>query len=90
MCDSYGAAESPLVSVRSIVAPGVLGEDRGLDLALRVAGQRGLHRARAAVIAAVAAPARPPRPLSACTAVAWKDELTSTTFSVPPDVLMCA
>src|SRR5204862_5620470 len=84
MCDSYGALPSVLVSVRSIVAFGYLASTAAstLDLVSPVSGVSGLWPP---------GPPRPPGPAwSACTAVAWNDAFTSTTSSLPPDVLMCA
>jgi hypothetical protein len=86
MCDSYGAAESPLVSVRTIVAPGYLASTAASTLSL-VSPVNGVSLPRRPP----GPPRRPPgRPWSAWTAVAWNEELTSTTSSLPSDVLMWA
>src|SRR3954469_4489671 len=90
MCDSYGASEVLLVSVRTIVAPGYL--------SLTAASTLSLVSPVSAVSPGPPGPPRPclppgpprPRALSAWTAVASKDEFTSTTWSLPAEVLMCA
>src|SRR4051794_12274350 len=86
MCDSYGALESVLVSVRTIVAPGDFAGTPAPTLVFVSPGS-GVS---ALWSPCPLGPPRPPRPWSACTAVALNDASTRTTCSVPSDVLMCA
>src|SRR3954453_8363508 len=85
MCDSYGAAEPLLVSVRSIVAPGYLPCTAASTLVL------------VSPVSAVSPappcprpPCRPARPWSSWTAVALNEASTNTTCSLPGEVLTWA
>src|SRR3954451_8321856 len=93
MCDSYGASEVLLVSVRAIVAPGYL--------SLTAASTLSLVSPVSAVSPAPPRPPGPPWPClppgpprppasSAWTVVAANEEFTSTTWSLPSEALMCA